>query len=185
MSAVQVYGGDFLPGPASYMLGILTLKTHEHWIIGESIAISRIVSVEIVAQETHKSIASSVGRAAVGGLMLGGAGLVAGAIMGKSKSNITFSAMFDDGRRLLASSDMPVVQKLLAAAMANCAMKKPQAPQIRESQDQMRSEPPLNAAQEQLSREELKSVEPELSSARTMAAISSSPKRSVFGQRRG
>jgi len=68
-----------------------------------------IDKIEIVGNEQSQS--GSVGGAMVGGLLLGGAGLVAGAVAGKT-SLVHFSITFTDGKRALLSAQTSVYARI-------------------------------------------------------------------------
>lgn len=53
----------------------------------------------IVGADTRKSAGSSVARGAIGGAILGPAGLVGGALSGKNNSETTFTIVYKSGRR--------------------------------------------------------------------------------------
>lgn len=53
----------------------------------------------IVAEDSKKSLGSSVARGAIGGALLGPVGMVGGAISGKNKSKTTFTVVYKSGRR--------------------------------------------------------------------------------------
>ncbi len=116
MAKVTVHAGDFLKGDGQLSFGSLTLRTQEHSWLGETIPISELQTVEIATEETVKKLGGTLGWGAVGGILLGPAGLLAGLLLGGRKKEITFVAQFRDGRRLLATTDNATFIKLKAAA---------------------------------------------------------------------
>jgi len=116
VAKVTVHAGDFLKGAGQFSLGSLTLKTEEHAWVGETIPVSELQTVEIATEETVKKLGGTIGWGAVGGLLLGPAGLLAGLLLGGRKKEITFVAQFKDGRRLLATTDSATFIKLKGAA---------------------------------------------------------------------
>ena len=60
---------------------------------------TKIVEVIIVASDSRKSAASSVGRGLVGGALFGGIGLIAGAVSAKNKNETTFRITYASGRQ--------------------------------------------------------------------------------------
>ncbi len=59
----------------------------------------KIIKTIIVGQDSKKSTASTIGRGAIGGFLLGPVGLVGGALSGKNKNKTTFLIIYDDGSR--------------------------------------------------------------------------------------
>ncbi|WP_194091675.1 hypothetical protein [Vibrio hibernica] len=115
MAKVKVHAGDFLEGDGQLSFGALTLKTAKHNIMGETILISQLESVDLASEENVKKVAGTVGWGAVGALALGPAGLLAGLLLGGKKKDVTFIAKFKDGRKLLATTDSKSYTKLQAA----------------------------------------------------------------------
>lgn len=116
MAKVTVHAGDFLKGDGQFSFGSLTLRTEAHTWLGETIPITQLETVEVATEETVKKLAGTVGWGAVGGIILGPVGLLAGLLLGGRKKEVTFIAKFKDGRRLLATTDRATFTKLQAAA---------------------------------------------------------------------
>jgi hypothetical protein len=115
MATIKVLAGDFLKGDGQLSFGSLTLKTKEHSFIGETIPVTNLETVEIATEESVKKLEGTIGWGAVGGLLLGPVGLLAGLLAGGRKKEVTFVAKFKDGRKLLASTDSKTFTKLQAA----------------------------------------------------------------------
>lgn len=56
----------------------------------------------------------ALGLAAIGSLLLGPLGLLAGLLMGGKKKEVTFSVKLKDGRRFLATADSKTFTKMRA-----------------------------------------------------------------------
>lgn len=116
MAKVKVHAGDFLEGDGQLSFGSLKLRTKAHRILGETIPLTELESVEIATEESVKKIGGTVGWGVAGAVILGPVGLLAGLLLGGKKKEITFVARFKDGRKLLASTDSKTFTKLQAAA---------------------------------------------------------------------
>mgnify|MGYP001608718031 CR=1 FL=1 len=114
MATIKVHGGDFLKSDGNYFFGQLVLKTPAHPFAGESISKKELEVVEVASEESVKKIAGTVGWGIAGALLLGPVGLLAGALAGGRKKEVTFVAKFRDGRRLLATTDSKTYTELLA-----------------------------------------------------------------------
>ena len=116
MASIKVLAGDFSKGPASYILGNLSLRTEKHKFVGENIPAKEIESIEIATEESVKKLGGAAAWGAVGGLALGPLGLLAGLILGGNKKEVRFVARFKDGRKLLAATDPKTYSAIQAAA---------------------------------------------------------------------
>lgn len=115
MATIKVHAGDFTKGEGSFIYGSFTLRTEAHPWMGESISVSQLESLEIATEEAVKKIGGTIGWGAVGGLLLGPLGLLAGVLAGGRGKEVTFVAKFKDGRKLLATTDSKTFTKLHAA----------------------------------------------------------------------
>lgn len=115
MSKVVVHAGDFLAVDGQLVYGGIVLKTKEHSLLGERIPLSQLASVEVASEENAKRMVGTIGWGAAGALALGPVGLLAGLLLGGKKKEVTFVAVFKDGRRLLATTDSSEFTKLRAA----------------------------------------------------------------------
>lgn len=75
-----------------------------------------VESYEVIADEHNKSAASGAMRGVVGGALLGGAGMIAGALSAKEKGIYTISIQFKDGKKSLIEVD----EKLYKAIVQAC-----------------------------------------------------------------
>ena len=73
-----------------------------------------VENYEVVDETSRKSAASAVGRAAVGGLLLGPIGLAAG-LSAKSKGTHTVAIYFKDGKRSLIEVDDKIYKALISS----------------------------------------------------------------------
>lgn len=115
MSRITVHAGDFLTLDGQLVYGAIVLKTKAHSFLGETIPLAQLASVEVASEENVKKVGGTIGWGAVGALALGPVGLLAGLLLGGKKKEVTFVAVFKDGRRLLATTDSVGFTKLRAA----------------------------------------------------------------------
>lgn len=73
---------------------------------------SAVETYEVVDETSRKSASSAVGRAAVGSLLLGPVGLVAG-LSAKSKGTHTIAIQFKDGGRSLLEVDDKIYKAII------------------------------------------------------------------------
>jgi hypothetical protein len=90
-------------------------------VVQEHIPLRLIRKVEVVNKEARSS-AAAVQRGVAGALIGGIAGAVIGVATANGDSTVTFRAEFEDGRRLLASTDTETFTVLLGAAFQNEAV---------------------------------------------------------------
>ena len=107
--------GDFPKGHGSLSGRTLRLPSLQHSFLGEEIPLSEVTKVEAATEESARRMGTSIGLAGAGLLLLGPLGLLAGAF-GGTKKQVTFVALFRDGRRLLATADGDTYTRLLGQA---------------------------------------------------------------------
>lgn len=115
MGKIVVHAGDFLDRVGHFDFGWFSLKTKKNPFLGESISVAQLEALEIASEENVKKLGGTVGWGAVGALVLGPIGLLAGLMLGGKKKEVTFVARFKDGRRLLATTDNATFIELQAA----------------------------------------------------------------------
>lgn len=123
---VEILAGDFKAGLTSiYTVPFrgrkyITLKSPnagklKRWKT-EKISLSELGAVDEVTKDNEKKFVGSLKAGLVGGAIFGGAGLLAGALSGGSKTKVAFSATFNDGRKFLGVVDGKHFLVLKAAA---------------------------------------------------------------------
>ncbi len=115
MAKIKVHAGDFLEGVGTLSFGVLNLKTKEKKFSGENILLTQLKSVELATEENVKKVGGTIGWGVAGALILGPAGLLAGLLMGGRSKEVTFIAVFKDGRKLLATTDNKSFTRLQAS----------------------------------------------------------------------
>lgn len=81
----------------------------------EKVSLAEVASLDVATEESTKRFGRAAVAALAGGLLLGGAGLVAGAFVGGNKKTVTFELRLADGRGVLATCASQVFQRLRAA----------------------------------------------------------------------
>ena len=113
MPAIKIHGGDFGRARASVCLSICQ---------GRLLSISRglfrgrfrfvmsreVASVQIVDASNYKSTGGAANAAVTGAVLLGGAGGLAGLMLGGNKREVSFVCMLRDGRQFVATVDRRV-----------------------------------------------------------------------------
>lgn len=64
-----------------------------------------VKSYEVVTEETAKSVSSGIARGIVGGILLGPAGMIGGALLAKNKGMHQVAIEFSDGKKSLVELD--------------------------------------------------------------------------------
>ena len=115
MTKIVVHAGDWGKGKGQFSFGALALpKPNSPWSF-EGVSLASLSSVEVATEEAVKRVGGTIGWGAVGAVILGPVGLLAGLIAGGRGKDVTFVAEFKDGRKLLATTDSKTFTKLKAA----------------------------------------------------------------------
>ena len=109
----KVIAGDYEKCSVALSIGTPIIKTgflngYKHIIINKS----TVEAYEVVDESSRKSAASAIGRAAVGGFILGPVGLAA-ALSAKSKGIHTVAIQFKDGKKSLVEVDDKVYKAIM------------------------------------------------------------------------
>ena len=113
MGTIKSHAGDFGKKDIGFTFG-----SFSYWEGFKIVTIpaSELESVEVATEEKVKKVAGTVGWGVAGAVLLGPVGLLAGLLAGGNKKEITFIAVFKDGRKMLATTDSKTFTKLQAAA---------------------------------------------------------------------
>ncbi|MEB9467812.1 hypothetical protein CON15_19850 [Bacillus cereus] len=111
--------GDVLGGNVSLHMnnGALKVNTLDSFI--QSNWEENIKSITLVSQEQITNKSGIIGRAAVGGVLLGGAGAVVGALTADKKKSYTITITYHDGSEDLADVSQDVLSHLNFLAKMN------------------------------------------------------------------
>ena len=117
MASITVHAGDFGKGKASLNFGAIVFawQAGDGWSGGKTLMLNQLETVEIASEESVKRVAGTVGWGAVGSVLLGPVGLLAGLLAGGRKTEVTFVARTKDGKKFLASADSAAYKKIAAA----------------------------------------------------------------------
>lgn len=111
MAANKVIAGDY----NGFFVGVaggkpyLIVKTFKIMYLDKT----NIESYELIDNETNKSVVSGVVRGAVGAVLLGGVGLLAGGLSAKNKGTYIIAIKFKDGKNSMMEVDEKFYKGLL------------------------------------------------------------------------
>lgn len=111
--------GDGLGGNVSLYMKNGTLKVNTLDSFIQSNWEDNIKSITLVSQEQITNKSGIIGRAAVGGVLLGGAGAVVGALTANKKKSYTITITYHDGSEDLAEVSQDVLSYLNFLAKMN------------------------------------------------------------------
>jgi hypothetical protein len=120
MRSIRIRAGDFYKGDCYFDSGAfhITLPNDTLWKESKKILqCCEIESIEITNEEDIKSLGGTIGWGAVGDVVLGPVGLLAGLLIGGKKKEVTFIAKFKDGRKLLGTTDNKTYVEIQAAIL--------------------------------------------------------------------
>ena len=104
----RIIGGSAEEGASvDAMFGVLMIG----W---EKINKNLIENVELLTEENKKRVLSALGWGAVGGVLLGPLGGIAGLVFGGRTKEVCFALYLNDGRKYLITSDTKTFQRIKA-----------------------------------------------------------------------
>jgi hypothetical protein len=106
----KVIAGDYEGKLITQAFGIVTLSTSI--TKGFQLDKTTVEEYEVITEESRKSATSAVGRAFVGGVILGPVGWLAG-LSAKSKGTHTLAIQFKDGKKSLIVVDDKIYTALM------------------------------------------------------------------------
>ena len=107
----KIIAGDYEGYDIMYTFGnVMVYKNNHNFRLDKN----NLQSVEIVTEENKKEIAGAAGWAIAGTVLLGPLGLIAGALIGGNKKEVTFVCNLKDGKKFLAIAESKIYTKLLA-----------------------------------------------------------------------
>lgn len=119
MGTITIHAGDFPTGKATFNFSAVTFP----WQPGDGLSPGKTVplagqlqSVEAATEEVVKRVGGTIGWGVVGATLLGPVGMLAGLLLGGKGKDVTFVAVFKDGKKLLATTDSKTFTKLQALA---------------------------------------------------------------------
>lgn len=122
MATIKILAGDLPEGNCNYQLGQFQFGFLGSKVISDN----ELEIVEIATEESVKRIGGTIGWGAVGAVILGPVGLLAGLLLGGKKKEITFVARFKDGKKIFASTDSKTFTKLQAITFNKPTIEEPQ-----------------------------------------------------------
>lgn len=112
MASNKVIAGDYQGKNVLHTFGIVSIATS--MFKSFNIDKTTVKEYEVITEESRKSAASAVGRAFVGGVILGPVGWLAG-LSAKSKGTHTIALEFNDGKKSLIEVDDKTYNSLVKA----------------------------------------------------------------------
>lgn len=110
----EIHAGDFKKGKEhQYVAGKLVMK-NEGKFFREDIPVTEIEELDVASEESVKRLGGAVGWGAVGAMLLGPVGLLAGLLAGGKGKDVTFVCKLKDGRRFIATAPSKVYTELSA-----------------------------------------------------------------------
>ncbi|MFJ8261387.1 hypothetical protein ACIQ4I_05435 [Rummeliibacillus sp. NPDC094406] len=106
----KVIAGDYQGKNVLHTLGIVSIATSLFKTL--DLTKENVKEYELITEETRKSATSAVGRAFVGGVILGPVGWLA-ALSAKSKGTHTIAIEFNDGKKSLLEVDDKTYSSLM------------------------------------------------------------------------
>ena len=115
LSPSHSYSKDWGGGNGTYRLATEALQ----WKFGntESISSTEVEFLSLASEESVKKLAGTVGWGAVGGVLLGPVGLLAGLLLGGKSKKVTFIVKFKDGRKFIGTTDQKTWVEIQAGAL--------------------------------------------------------------------
>lgn len=99
--AIKILAGDFRAGMGStYALGKLYLRKNGSFF-REKVPVENIASLEIADPNVGSDKDNALAGGVLGGVMFGGAGLVAGSVIGSNSKEVAAVCILRDGRKFL------------------------------------------------------------------------------------
>ncbi len=96
------------------VFGSYQFPTKDAWK-PELIKPKQFTEIEIANEESVKKLSGTIGWGAVGSVLLGPVGMLAGLLLGGKSKEVTFVGVLKDGRKLLATTDSKTFGVLQAA----------------------------------------------------------------------
>lgn len=117
MASIKVLAGDFHKhAPNAMHFGQLVLTPLDSkWGKQKTCAVKSLKELELADEQTGVKVFGAAAWGTVGVLLAGPLGMVAGAVLGGRGQKVTFVAVTDDGKRLLAQCDKGAWLKMQAA----------------------------------------------------------------------
>ncbi len=113
MAKNKVIAGNFLDKDIKIKNGFAVIC--DSGFLGETfrtINKNNVLEYEVINQDSSKSATSAVGRALLGGLLLGGVGLFAG-LSAKSKNTYTIAIAFRDDEKSMIEVDEKIYKEII------------------------------------------------------------------------
>jgi hypothetical protein len=115
MAKVKMLAGDFLKKDGIWYKNEFRLYTKNGLQPDARLSGRSVRTLEVATEESVKRAGGTIGGAALGAVLLGPIGLVAGALLGGQGKDITIIIEFYNGKKLLATVGSDTYKEILAA----------------------------------------------------------------------
>ncbi|MGY4677642.1 hypothetical protein ACWIT3_07915 [Pasteurella sp. P03HT] len=117
MAKLKVHAGDFSSTTDTVHVMFGNISIHDPMGGGftgktEAFAKFQIETIELASEESAIRLGGAAGWGAVGGVLLGPVGLLAGLLLGGKGKDVTFIMVLKDGRKMLATTDSKTYTKM-------------------------------------------------------------------------
>lgn len=116
MAKIKIHAGDFPKGDCQYSSSSISFPWQ--WgdgLFGKSLDLKKeLQHIELANEESVKKWGGTIGWGAVGGVLLGPVGLLAGLLLGGKSKEVTFIAIMKDGKKFLATTDSKTYTSMMA-----------------------------------------------------------------------
>lgn len=114
----KVLAGDFKKSDGHQFVGAnpgYLLMKSDGKFLREKIFVEGIAELDMASEESVKRLGGTVGWGALGGVVLGPVGLLAGLLVGGRGKDVTFVCRLKDGRKFMATASSKVYTEISAA----------------------------------------------------------------------
>jgi len=117
MPKIKVHASNFDNMEISITGGVIFIKSKWSQLVGDRVDPASVVALDVASEDSVKKIGGSLGWGVAGGVLMGPLGLIAGAILGGNRKDVTFIAELSEGRKFMATTDSKTYTELQAKSM--------------------------------------------------------------------
>lgn len=113
MHQIEVIKGSYGKGSGTVTTDAICVPAKNTKSPNEKIKFSNVKKVELSELKSKRNLGKSAALGAVGGIALGPIGLVGGALLGGTKTLVTFEVQTKDKKKFTAKAEMKVFERIL------------------------------------------------------------------------
>lgn len=117
MPKIKIHASNFDNIEMSITGGVIFIKSKWTQLAGDRVDPASVVALDVASEDSVKKIGGSLGWGVAGGVLMGPLGLIAGAILGGNRKDVTFIAELSEGRKFMATTDSKTYTELQAKSM--------------------------------------------------------------------